>query len=57
MNEDNEIFGFEKLTQILNMNALLTSEEITNQIFNSVNTFRGTADVNDDMTMVIVKVE
>ncbi|MEE9450326.1 MAG: SpoIIE family protein phosphatase [Ignavibacteriaceae bacterium] len=57
MNEANELFGEEKLTTILKNKSTHRSSEIMNEIWQSLNTFRGTAEVNDDMTMVIVKVK
>lgn len=56
MNENNELFGEENLITILKDKAGYRSSEIVNNIWDSVNTFRGEAEPNDDMTMVIVKV-
>jgi sigma-B regulation protein RsbU (phosphoserine phosphatase) len=56
MNEQHDLFGEDKLTSILKNKSTHRSTEIMNEIWQSVNTFRGTAEVNDDMTMVIVKV-
>jgi len=56
MNEQYDLFGEDKLTTILKNKSRHRSTEIMNEIWQSVNTFRGTAEVNDDMTMVIVKV-
>ena len=56
MNEINELFGEEKLSTILKNYSTDHSTEIMNKIWNSINAFRGKAEVNDDMTMVIVKV-
>jgi serine phosphatase RsbU (regulator of sigma subunit) len=56
MNEQNDLFGEEKLTSILNNKGQYRSTEIMHEIWNSINSFRGSAEVNDDMTMVIVKV-
>jgi sigma-B regulation protein RsbU (phosphoserine phosphatase) len=56
MNEQNDLFGEEKLSKILKDKASHRSTEIMDEIWNSVNTFRGKAEPNDDMTMVIVKV-
>ncbi|MGB5894869.1 MAG: SpoIIE family protein phosphatase, partial [Ignavibacteriaceae bacterium] len=55
MNEQHDLFGEDKLTSILNNKGQYRSTEIMQEIWNSVNSFRGTAEVNDDMTMVIVK--
>ena len=56
MNEQHDLFGEDKLTTILKNKSTHRSTEIMDEIWQSVNTFRGTAEVNDDMTMVIVKV-
>jgi len=56
MNEQNDLFGEDNLTSILNNKGQYRSTEIMNEIWNSINSFRGSAEVNDDMTMVIVKV-
>jgi len=56
MNEQQDLFGEEKLSTILKDKASQRSTEIMHEIWGSVNTFRGKAEPNDDMTMVIVKV-
>lgn len=56
MNEKNDLFGEEKLSELLKHKSNLRSSEIVNEIWKSVNIFRGSAEQNDDMTMVIVKV-
>lgn len=57
MNEKDELFGEDKLNAILKNKSQAKSFEIVNEVWESVNSFRGTAEVNDDMTMVIVKVK
>lgn len=57
MNEKNELFGDENLNAILKNKSTARSSEIVNEIWSSVQTFRGEAEVNDDMTMVVVKVK
>ncbi|MGB5528369.1 MAG: PP2C family protein-serine/threonine phosphatase, partial [Ignavibacteriaceae bacterium] len=57
MNEKSELFGDDKLNSILKNKSTVRSAEIVNEIWSSVNSFRGTAEVNDDMTMVVVKVK
>ena len=56
MNGNNDLFGEEKLQKILKNNTSANSNEIMNEIWNAVKKFRGTAEQNDDMTMVLVKV-
>ncbi len=56
MNEKNELFGDENLNAILKNKSKARSSDIVNEIWSSVQSFRGEAEVNDDMTMVVVKV-
>ena len=56
MNESNELFGEENLNAILSNKTGVRSVDIVNEVWSSIKTFRGTAEVNDDMTMVVVKV-
>ncbi len=57
MNEKNELFGDENLNSILKNKTKVRSADIVNEIWSSVQSFRGEAEVNDDMTMVVVKVK
>jgi serine phosphatase RsbU (regulator of sigma subunit)/MFS family permease len=57
MNERNELFGDENLNSILKNKTKVRSADIVNEIWSSIQTFRGEAEVNDDMTMVVVKVK
>jgi serine phosphatase RsbU (regulator of sigma subunit) len=57
MNENNDLFGEENLSTILKDKSNARSSDIVNEIWSSVQTFRGEAEVNDDMTMVVVKVK
>ena len=56
MNEKMDLFGEENLSQILSNKTNRKSTEIMNEIWQNINTFRGKAEQNDDMTMVLVKV-
>ena len=56
MNEKDEMFGEDKLTEILKGKANTRSTEVMNKVWSEVKYFRGAALPNDDMTMVIVKV-
>jgi len=56
MNERNEFFGDDKLNEILKNKSQVRSAEIVDEVWHSVETFRGTAEMSDDMTMVVVKV-
>ena len=57
MNESLELFGEDNLSGLLKNSKSKTSTDIMNGIWDSINQFRGTAEQNDDMTMVIVKVK
>ena len=57
MNEKNELFGDENLNTILKNKGKVRSSDIVNEIWSSIKSFRGDAEVNDDMTMVVVKVK
>ena len=57
MNDKNELFGDENLNAILKNKSKARSSDIVNEIWSSVKSFRGEAEVNDDMTMVVVKVK
>lgn len=57
MNENNELFGDENLNAILKNKSEARSSDILYEIWSSINSFRGNAEVNDDMTMVVVKVK
>lgn len=56
MNEKDELFGEEKLTELLKNKTMFRSTEIMDNVWDAVKNFRGAAQPNDDMTMVIVKV-
>ena len=57
MNDKNELFGDENLNAILKNKGTARSSDIVNEIWSSVKSFRGEAEVNDDMTMVVVKIK
>lgn len=56
MNENDEMFGEEKLNEIIKGKSNIGSTELMNKVWSEVKNFRGAAQPNDDMTMVIVKV-
>jgi sigma-B regulation protein RsbU (phosphoserine phosphatase) len=56
MDEKNDLFGEEKLTQLLKNRNDKNSSQIMDDVWKSVDKFRGNASPSDDMTMVIVKV-
>ena len=56
MNESNDLFGEEKLSELLKNKSSKSSNDIMEDIWESLTQFRGRAEQNDDMTMVLVKV-
>ncbi len=56
MNESNELFGEEKLSELLKNKSAKSSNDIMDEIWESITLFRGRAEQSDDMTMVLVKV-
>ncbi len=56
MNSKNDLFGEENLTALLKNKSSKTPGEVMDEIWESVKQFRGDAEPNDDMTMVLVKV-
>jgi len=56
MNEKKDLFGEDKLTELLKNQTSRRSTEIMDLIWNELKTFRGQAPPSDDMTMVLVKV-
>src|ERR1035437_894943 len=56
INEKEEFFGEEKLSELLKGKTNITSTKLMDEIWDSLKQFRGKAEQNDDMTMVLVKV-
>lgn len=57
MNEDKELFGFERVEQFLmRLPAHLSSEDAARGLINEASKFAGRALQHDDMTVVVVKV-
>lgn len=56
MDDKNELFGEERLTELLKSKTLFHSSEIMNLVWNEIKKFKGSTLPNDDLTMVIVKV-
>lgn len=57
MNEETDLFGEERLKQVLEQHGELTSDDLREQILRHVESFVGSADQHDDMTMVLIRVE
>jgi len=56
MNEKDELFGEDKLSELLKGKTKFHSVQLMQNVWDEIQTFRGAAQPNDDMTMVIVKV-
>jgi sigma-B regulation protein RsbU (phosphoserine phosphatase) len=56
-NESGEIFGKDRLKEIIQTNASLTAKEIIAAIYDALNKYRGTKQPEDDITMVVIKVQ
>jgi sigma-B regulation protein RsbU (phosphoserine phosphatase) len=56
INEKEEFFGEDKLSELLKDKTNITSTKLMDEIWDSLKQFRGNAEQNDDMTMVLVKV-
>lgn len=56
-NESGEIFGKDRLKEIIQNNAPLTAKEIIAAIYDALNRFRGARHPEDDITMVVIKVQ
>ena len=56
MNEQLDLFGEDKLSEILLNKSDQRSKDLLEEIWRNIQNYRGNAEVNDDMTMVLVKV-
>ena len=56
MNEQDEIFGFDRLQEVIKTSHAETSELLMNEIMTSVKNFTGDAPQHDDLTVIVVKV-
>lgn len=54
-NENDQMFGQQRLQQVIQANADASAKEINNQVIDSVRQFRGSAPQEDDVTLVVVK--
>lgn len=57
MNEADDLFGEARLAHLLEDEGAATSETLHERILRDVDTFVGTADQHDDMTMVLLRVD
>ena len=57
MNSDADLFGDSRLSRIVEEHGHLESGELRERILREIESFVGTADQHDDMTMILMKVE
>jgi len=57
MNRNREEFGTDKVMDIISLNRQNSCSLIQKEIINSVDIFRGSAEQNDDITLVITKIK
>ncbi|HMS34024.1 MAG TPA: SpoIIE family protein phosphatase [Ignavibacteria bacterium] len=57
MNKNREEFGTDKIMDIIDINRQSSCSLIQKEIINSVDSFRGNAEQNDDITLVITKIK
>ena len=57
MNESYELFGEDRLSEMLKNKSAVTSSNVMNKLWDAIKIFRGSAEQNDDMTAVLVKVK
>ena len=56
-NSNGEIFGKERLNEIIRQHAAKKAEEIIEAVFTAVNRFQDESGVEDDITMIVLKKE
>lgn len=54
-NENNQVFGSERLVQLIRDNLKLSAEELRDEIYEATLTFRAQAEQFDDLTQIVVK--
>ncbi|MEZ4691662.1 MAG: SpoIIE family protein phosphatase [Ignavibacteria bacterium] len=57
MNRNREEFGTDKVMDIISLNRQNSCSLIQKEIINSVDHFRGSAEQNDDITLVVTKIK
>ena len=57
MNEKDELFGEERLSDVLKNKSKVSANDTMNQLWDSIKIFRGSAEQNDDETVVLVRVK
>jgi sigma-B regulation protein RsbU (phosphoserine phosphatase) len=54
-NEENEMFGLDRLREIIRKHAAESAEEIQQGVIDALRTFQGDAPQEDDITLVVIK--
>jgi sigma-B regulation protein RsbU (phosphoserine phosphatase) len=57
MNEQEEIFGFDRLLEVVRSSRSMTAEALLKEILGRVEEFVGEAPQHDDLTVIVVSVE
>lgn len=57
MNEKQEIFGFERLLEVLQSAGPISADELLREILNKVKLFAGNAPQYDDLTLIVVGIK
>ena len=57
MNAEEELFGFERLLEVVQEARAMTSESLLKEILAKVDEFVGDAPQHDDVTVIVVGVE
>ena len=56
MNTEEEIYGFDRLLEVVKDSQNVTAEALMNEVITSVNEFAGKAPQHDDITVIVVSV-
>jgi sigma-B regulation protein RsbU (phosphoserine phosphatase) len=56
MNEQEEMFGFERLVEIVKQSRSASADELLEEIIDAVKSFTGSAPQHDDLTVIVVSV-
>ena len=55
-NEEDEMFGFERLIEVVQASSSMPTELLLKEILDRVNEFVGPATQHDDMTVIVISV-
>lgn len=56
MNEQNEMFGFDRLLEVVGRSGTMSAGALLREINDRVNEFAGSAVQHDDLTVIVIKV-